>query len=340
MKNKLNTSVDVVSSKKYRISLGYVPFDGWYSAGTGERVAELCLQYNIHMVICAYVHQSKLLEFIPNHIVKVIDTHDVMAGRAKMLLNHHLPPFQFSCTQREEAKYLSRADVIIGITDEERDYFNSLSARQNALTISHVSAPKFINKNFNRLKRVGIIASGNFFNVSAIQQLLASISRRFSEVPFEVHLIGDLKKAVAIRRFVNPKMKVFRKPWVIMHGFVPELGEVYSHMDLMISPMLCGTGINIKTVEAMAYGMPLLATQHGARGIGTDEPMHRYKTIDELVQGLFLVNKTPQSLQRLAALSRDQYRAFYKKNNEKMAQLIDYAELNPYASHLTDHACT
>ncbi|MBN9581026.1 MAG: glycosyltransferase, partial [Afipia sp.] len=58
-----------------------IPFDHWYQDGLGEEVATLCHKYDIDLVFCSYVFQSKLLEYVPAHILKVIDTHDKMGDR-------------------------------------------------------------------------------------------------------------------------------------------------------------------------------------------------------------------------------------------------------------------
>jgi hypothetical protein len=50
-----------------------------------------------------------------------------------------------------------------------------------------------------------------------------------------------------------------------------------------------GTGINVKTVQAMAYGMPLVTTAWGSKAIETDDPMHGFATLDDLVAGLMEV---------------------------------------------------
>ena len=42
----------------------------------GEKIAQLCKLYKIDTVICTYVMHSKLLEFVPDYILKIIDMDD------------------------------------------------------------------------------------------------------------------------------------------------------------------------------------------------------------------------------------------------------------------------
>jgi len=88
-----------------------IPFDGWYEDGLGERIRALCLDCDIDVVFCSYVFQSKLLDFVPSHMLKVIDTHDKMADRYDMLRANGQPLEFFSCTEAEEGAYLRHADL-------------------------------------------------------------------------------------------------------------------------------------------------------------------------------------------------------------------------------------
>lgn len=324
------TTLDVIPCNKAMVSFGVVPYDGWYKEGIGEHIYFLCKRYDIDLILCSYIYQSKLLEFVPNYILKVIDTHDKMGNRSEMLRLNKLPIGHFSCTPEEEGTYLRRADLVIGITDEEARYFETVSGQKNTVVISHITSPKFLNNKFSSLDNIGIVASNNQFNLAVVQKLLDSINRylqKEEDCPFVIHVAGEVNKAVA-KRIFDSKMKVFKKPWVNMHGYVPNITEFYSQMDLIVSPMLCGTGINIKTVEAMAHGMPLLTTVHGSRGMDLNDQMHNHKDIDALVHSLFLISKSPaDELQRLADLSREKYMQFHEKNEESCKSLFEHPRL-------------
>ena len=69
----------------------------------GERIRCLCAKYDIDVVFCSYVFQSKLLEFVPAHVLKVIDTHDKMGDRYEMLRANGLPLEFFSCSPEKRA---------------------------------------------------------------------------------------------------------------------------------------------------------------------------------------------------------------------------------------------
>ena len=54
---------------------------------------------------------------------------------------------------------------------------------------------------------------------------------------------------------------------IVRHGYVPEFDGIWAVCDVMICPMLSGSGVNVKLVEALYNRMPVLATHFAARGV-------------------------------------------------------------------------
>ncbi len=48
-------------------------------------------------------------------------------------------------------------------------------------------------------------------------------------------------------------------------GFVPDLSAVYATADVVVVPLLHGGGSPLKFTEALAYGLPVVATDHASR---------------------------------------------------------------------------
>jgi glycosyltransferase involved in cell wall biosynthesis len=304
-----------------------IPFDGWYEYGLGKNIRVLCARYDIDVVFCHYIFQSKLLEFVPSYVLKVIDTHDKMADRYEMLRSNGQPLEFFSCTSQEEGAYLRRADIVVARRDEEARYFNSVTGRNTAIVIPYFEDPQFRDKTFNKLRHVGIVASANRINLACVQEFLEAIDRRLAGTfcPFIVNIAGQVKDMVP--DLPAAKAAVFQKPWVRLHGFVPDIGEFYDEMDLVVSPVTIGTGINVKTVQAMAYGMPLLTTACGSKGIETGDPMHCHSDLDALAESLMTICKNRSAVRRLAALSRKRYDRFYETGMNAMRGLFQHQKL-------------
>jgi len=299
-----------------------IPFDGWYEPGLGENVRLLCDRYDIDVVFCSYVFQSKLLEFVPAHVLKVIDTHDKMGERYEMLRRNGQPLEFFSCTPEQEGAYLRRADVVVARRAQEAEYFNSVSERQTAIVIPHFEEPRFEQRRFETLKNVGLVASANRINLAIMLDFVRSVARVTAggKVPFHVHIAGQVRDM--IRDLPSADQAAFAKDWITLHGFVPDIADFYAQMDLIVSPVTMGTGINVKTVQAMAFGMPLLTTAWGCKGIETGDPMHGFATLDDLVCGLMEVQSRSEILEHLASVSRERYIRFHEDSMASFNSLI------------------
>jgi GT2 family glycosyltransferase/glycosyltransferase involved in cell wall biosynthesis len=304
-----------------------IPFDSWYVDGLGEQIACLCAKYEIDVAFCSYVFQSRLLEFVPAHVLKVIDTHDKMGNRYEMLRANGQPLEFFSCTPEEEGAYLRRADVVVARREEEARYFDRVTGQATAIVIPHLEDPRFGHRTFSGPHHVGVVASANRINLAIVKEFLTAVERRLQSetCPFTVHVAGKVKDMVA--SLPSREADVFRRSWVKMHGFLPDIARFYAEMDLMVSPATMGTGINVKTVQAMAYGMPLLTTLAGCKGIETGDPMHSHPDLDALAASLLSLTGRPEELQRLAALSRLRYKTFYESGLAAMRGMFAHPKL-------------
>ncbi len=321
-------TLDILPFSNPMVANGHeIPFDGWYEEGLGERIRLLCAKYDIDLVFCSYIFQSKILEYVPYYILKVIDTHDKMADRYEMLRKCGLPLEFFSCTPGDEGAYLRRADVVLARRLEEARYFDSVMGHKTSIVIPHFEEPHFLERRFDKLKHVGIVASANQINLSIVRGCLEAIERQVTGkgCPFIVHIAGHIKDMV--EALPKSESSAFRRPWVRMHGFVPDIANFYESIDLVISPVTIGTGINVKTVQAMAFGMPVVATVWSVKGIETGEAMHAHSNLDSLAASLFAIKDRPEELQRLANVSRLRYSTFFEEATSGFDGLFEHPKI-------------
>lgn len=83
-------------------------------------------------------------------------------------------------------------------------------------------------------------------------------------MPLVWRRVPDARLAV-VGRGVDPTMDA--DPRVDVLGFVESLEEVYASAACAIVPLLEGGGSPFKLIEAMAYGLPVVATPVAARGL-------------------------------------------------------------------------
>lgn len=261
-----------------------IRYDGWYIPGLGEQIAFLCSKYAVETIICSYIFQSRILDFVPSYILKVLDTHDKFTDRYEILDKLRKPREFFSCTRQEEGAYLSRADVVLARRDEERDYFDAISTAK-VYTVPHIEDRSYLDKANAPLRKLGMVASCNLINLDIVIKFIAELIRqKGDDWGFEVFIAGEVKSLI---NYDDPvQSKVAAHPLVSFLGYVDNIRDFYQDVDLIVCPIMSGTGINVKTVQALAYGMPILATQHASKGIPTTCEEHLYKDVSSMVSDL------------------------------------------------------
>jgi len=232
-----------------------------------KKVKKLLAKDSYDVLWLEYPHQSKILENIDDSIVKIIDTHDKFAYR-----NYKMFPFthktvDYSLSFRGERKVLSRADYVIAIQEEEKRYFERLLKGKptKAVTIGDthelVKNKEQINDNYN----ICFIGSAYEPNIDAINWFIKNV------FPLIKKEIPACKLVIAGN--VCDKIKKVNVENIELLGRVKDVDSVYSNCRVAINPVRAGTGLNIKSIEAVAHCKPLVSTGVGAKGIVFEKPV-------------------------------------------------------------------
>ena len=285
----------------------YYDIDDWFDDKVGLQVSELSKLYDYGSCIVNYVWFSKVLDYLPDSVVKVIDTHDVFGDRHIVAKAAGLEPVWFYTTVELERKGLSRADVVLAIQSEEAAYFELISNR-GVIEIGHVIQPAFLPLRNEKQLRIGYLGSANPFNVASIQELEDALER-VDNPSISWCLAGSITRAI------DNKKGLFEN-W----GFVDSLDDFYREMDVIVNPMVGGTGLKIKSVEALSYGKPLLATPDAMVGINTTAESHLFESIASLVQ--FASEYSSQRLVDETQLARNVYEDYCRQQLVNIESLV------------------
>lgn len=101
-----------------------------------------------------------------------------------------------------------------------------------------------------------------------------------------------------------------------------ELDVALKASDLAINPMFSGSGINIKMLDYMSYGLPIVTTECGARGIKTDgkQPMI-ISRIDEFYKNIKKLDCDKKLSLKLSADGQELIAKYY--NWESISQKLE-----------------
>jgi polysaccharide biosynthesis protein PslH len=251
--------------------------DDWYDDLIEPSLKNISAKINPDIVIVEYVFFSKVLECFDNSVLKIIDTHDKFADRYRLYLRNRQYPRWFSTTKQEELRGLKRADVVIAIQDKEKEYFQKLLRDTRVVTVGHL-----LNLDIELTKEPGhnilFVGSSNPINVQGIEHFINEVFPPIKDKLPEakLYLAGTICEEVA--DFSG----------CIKLGEVEKLETAYALADLVINPVLFGTGLKIKSIEALGYAKPLVTTSIGAEGIedGANQAFLVANSADEFIQAI------------------------------------------------------
>ena len=66
--------------------------------------------------------------------------------------------------------------------------------------------------------------------------------------------------------------KLEKRPDLVKLGPLEDIADAYRQAAVVINPVRFGTGLNVKTIEALGFGMPVVATSVGSKGLNVEPP--------------------------------------------------------------------
>ena len=247
---------------KWAVRLGYkkvFPYriDDWYPQEVSIRLKEIGKEVKPDVVLVVYAFFSKALDCFDSNVLKILDTQDVFGGREKLFFNSDMKPTWFYTTEEEEKKGVERADIIMAIQPQEAEYFKKLTPKK-VLTVGHII--KVAEPDETKLAsppRLLFVGSSNPSNRNGMKWFLDNVFNMLQEkVPgIELDVVG---KAC---QFIK------QAPGLNLLGSVENLNQFYQNASVVINPLQFGTGLKIKSLEALAMKKPLVTTPNGATGI-------------------------------------------------------------------------
>jgi glycosyltransferase involved in cell wall biosynthesis len=286
--------------------------DDWVSEAQVQGFRDLHDRLRPDITIVNYIFFSRLLEGLSS--LKVIDLHDRLA-RAEQYEAINEPPKFFYTTEARELEAVQRADIALCIQDNEKPYFER--ANVPVFTFGHILRRSYLDRRFTNLTTVGYIGAFNIFNNHALGELLPLFASLVEDFPdLRLRLAGGICNAIEDV-----------PPFVEKVGYVPSLGDFYDDVDLTINPTIAGTGLKIKTVEALSFGMPLVSTRVGMDGLPVKSDFHAATSIEELARMIRTIKQRDfKELTKLANLSKVIHTEYTESQKNTIHSFLTYCK--------------
>ena len=199
--------------------------------------------------------------------------------------------------RREETEILNKVSTIWAISPEDREWITKNTRQKNtvllpvSITLNKEFPVDYSNRGFFHLGSMDWKP-----NQEAVNHLVRKIWNNPKVSEFTLKIAGS--KSEHFSFYATNSIEVV--------GWVKDSNEFMSKSGTLVTPILSGSGIRIKLLEAMALGIPCITTQLGAAGIDiTRSGIQIADTEDEFVDLILKLHENQHLRQEVGMKSRD-----------------------------------
>jgi len=270
LSNDFKAEFFVLEKNKYLNSNGY-----------GRRLKAFLKDKKFDTIIIEYIHSSYFLNFLVDDVQLILDAHDIISDRTAEFKKFNYAGALYEMTRKTETAILKVYDHVMVLGQPDSDEITSMIGPGKALLCPHPVQP-CRHPVREDVKNIAFIASAYLPNRDAIDWFIANCWPRIS-TKYDVQL--------SIYGTVCAGLDLHGQQQIACKGFVADTDQIYEQADMIVNPVRFGAGLKIKNVEALAHGLPLVTTTHGARGIeaGINKAFLVADRADDFVQSISLI---------------------------------------------------
>lgn len=179
----------------------------------------------------------------------IVDTHDFFTGQFSQIKRTDLGKLF-----KTEINQLKKFDAIWAISAEEQFIFSQFLPEKEILTIPHGVESNFNLKSATKEIDLFYVASNNPHNLNSAKWFFEKV---YPLLPknIQITVVGRVNQVIDDYSNVR-KIE-----------FAESLDKLYKSSKVTICPMLSGTGLKIKVVESLSYGIPVVCNERGVDGL-------------------------------------------------------------------------
>lgn len=235
---------------------------------------------------------------------------------AKRIYLKHLS----SKLKKYENKTINEVDGIAAISFEDTARFKELKCQVPLITIPFgIDLENYPNSGINEKNATSLFHIGSMDwepNKEAVNWLLDDLWPRVKNENIELHLAGR-KMPGYITQQATDNLKV--------HGEVDNAISFMSEHGIMIAPLLSGSGMRVKIIEAMALGKAVITTTVGAEGINCKDGHDIYiaNTPEAIISAIKTLTSNPDKAIQMGTNARKLVEENYH-NSAIINELLDF----------------
>lgn len=262
-------------------------------------------KYNIKMILVAHGVESIFFKELRNDLPKII------------------VQMEFNRWEKYENKILKQVDKVIGISPEDVKYLQYHHQLDNIIYIPpYFSSKKVVWNNTKKNDYIIFCGALSFYpNYQGIKWFLDNVFEKYrlQYKNIKLKITGKIDKWI--------EKEFSRYDNLIFTGYLsqPDLEKEIIYSAFTVVPILKGSGVKIKLLEALSYGVPTITTLHGSEGVPFSQKMIPYlvgKDEKEMLEHMILLTEDDNQKETLSANAKRFFEEIYssKKNAQKWEQ--------------------
>lgn len=269
-KNVLSYPIHRDNNQSYLVMfLNDIISGGWgYTNEDKKKILDIIRSNKIGLV---YVDTS-LFGGIVRYIKKktqvktIVFFHNVEYTFVKGLVSKQINPlfyYRVLLAYTNEKKAMQYSDIVISLTRKDSEKLLDTYNRKTdyIIPVTFDNKPIAFSETRDYSEPLHLLFFGSNFppNVEAVDILIHKI---LPKVNAKLTIAGNGMDKLLTRYTPSEKLTI--------RGFVDDIHELYNSSDIVVMPIISGSGMKVKTAEAMMFGKNIIATDNALEGYEVD----------------------------------------------------------------------
>lgn len=170
--------------------------------------------------------------------------------------------------KRQELRIARRYNKVLCFSARDKQLFEDENVSVSVIGLPMEAQPHPHDPTPSDIFRITFVGGFSYYpNVDAAAHLLEDIIARIpARTEIKIHIVGANPPANVARHHDGKK--------VVVHGFVDRLGCIFSDTDVVAIPLRLGGGVKLKTMTALAHGIPTVCSPLAADGLDVADGEH------------------------------------------------------------------